>query len=133
MSPRSRLLLIVFVAATTGCHREAKLTEVLRVHSGAVDVVLLSADGALHQKDRFTIEFRSAAGGSLVNAGTVRASANMPMPEMPMLGTIDVRPADAPGRYIATGNLEMTGGWRIALEWDGPDARGAVTFVGTVE
>jgi hypothetical protein len=57
----------------------------------------------------------------------------MPMPGMPMFGTIDVRPADTPGRYTARTNLEMTGGWRIALEWDGSGGRSAVTFVGTVQ
>jgi hypothetical protein len=98
-----------------------------------VNVVLLSDDGALHQKDPFTIEFRSASSGDLVNVGTVRASATMPMPGMPMFGAIEVRPTDAPGRYTAKGNLEMTGGWRIALEWDGPAGRGAVTFTGTVQ
>jgi hypothetical protein len=98
-----------------------------------VDVVLLSADGALHQKDPFTIEFRSSAGGSLVNVGAVRASANMPMPGMPMFGTIEVRPTDVPGRFTAKGNLEMTGGWRIAINWDGPTGPGAVNFVGTVQ
>jgi hypothetical protein len=109
------------------------LKEVQRISSGAVNVVLLSDDGTLHQKDPFTIEFRSASGGDLVNVGTVHASANMPMPGMPMFGTIEVRPTDAPGRYIAKGNLEMTGGWRIALEWDGPAGRGAVNFAGTVQ
>jgi hypothetical protein len=116
-----------------GCRQAANLTEVQRVRSGAVDIVLLSRDGALHPKDPFTIEFRSAPGGELVAVGTVSASATMPMPGMPMFGTIDVRPADAPGRYTAKGNLEMTGGWRIALEWDGLTGRGAVNFTGTVQ
>ena len=127
------LLFVILVAACMGCRQAANLTEVQRVRSGAVDIVLLSRDGALHQKEPFTIEFRSAPGGELVAVGTVRASATMPMPGMPMFGTIDVRPADAPGRYTAKGNLEMTGGWRIALEWDGPTGRGAVNFTGTVQ
>lgn len=124
---------MVFVTTSTACGGDAKLTEVQRINSGAVDVVLLSRDGALHQKDPFTIEFRSAASGNLLNVGTVRASATMPMPGMPMFGNIEVRPADAPGRYTAKGNLEMTGGWRIALEWDGPAGHGAVTFTGRVQ
>jgi hypothetical protein len=107
--------------------------EVQRVKSGTMDVVLLSPDGALHQKDPFTIEFRSAAGGALVDVGTVRASANMPMPGMPMFGTIEVKRADVPGRYTAQGDLEMMGGWRIGLEWDGTAGRGAMTFTGTVQ
>jgi hypothetical protein len=126
------LPIVVFLAVSVACQRAANLTEVQRVNSGTVNVVLLSRDGVLHQKDPFTIEFR-AASGELVNVGTVRASANMPMPGMPMLGTIEIRPADAPGRYTAKGNLEMTGGWRIALEWDGPAGRGSVNFLGTVQ
>lgn len=127
------LVVFVFLAASEGCRRTANLTEVQRVSSGAVDVVLLSRDGALHQKDPFTIEFRSASSGALVNVGIVRASASMPMPGMPMFGTIEVQPADAAGRYTAKGNLEMTGGWRIALQWDGPAGRGSVNFAGTVQ
>lgn len=134
--PRVRaLLLMVFVAIAVngGCRRATNLTEVQRVNSGAVNVVLLSRDGNLHQKDPFTIEFRSASGGGLVDVGSVRASATMPMPGMPMFGSIEVRPEDAPGRYTAKGNLEMTGGWRIAIDWDGPAGRGAINFTGTVQ
>jgi hypothetical protein len=108
------------------------LTEVQRVKSGAVEIVLLSHDGVLHLKDPFTIEFRSASGGNLMNVGSVHASATMPMPGMPMFGSIEIRPTNAPGRYTANGKLEMAGGWRIALEWDGPAGRGAVNFSGTV-
>ena len=133
VSAAGTLLFVILVAACMGCRQAANLTEVQRIRSGAVDIVLLSRDGALHQKDPFTIEFRSAPGGKLVAMGTVRANATMPMPGMPMFGTIDVRPADEPGRYTAKGNLEMTGGWRIALEWDGATGRGAVNFTGTVQ
>ena len=120
------------MAASVACQHTANLTEVQRVSSGAINVVLLSRDGVLHQKDPFTIEFRSAS-GELFNVGSVRASANMPMPGMPMFGTVEVQAADVPGRYTAKGNLEMTGGWRIALEWDGPAGRGSVNFLGTVQ
>jgi len=87
----------------------------------------------LHQKDPFTIEFRSVTRRNLLEMGSVRASASMPMPGMPMFGNIEVRPADTPGRYTARGNLQMTGGWRIALTWDGPAGRGTVNFPGTVQ
>jgi len=133
MSPASKLVLVVALAFSVGCQSPTKLTEVQRVNSGAVDIVVLSPDGALHQKDPFTIEFRAAGRSTLVDVGTVRASANMPMPGMPMFGTIDVKPGDAPGRYVAKGNLDMAGGWRIALEWDGPGGRGSVNFAGTVQ
>jgi hypothetical protein len=98
-----------------------------------VDIVLLSRDGALHQKDSFSIEFRSISGGNLLDVGAVRANASMPMPGMPMLGSIEVRPTKSPGRYTASNNLDMAGGWRIALEWDGPGGRGAVNFAGAVQ
>jgi hypothetical protein len=127
------LALLSVIAATSGCQDAARLKEIQRVKSGAMDIVLLSPDGALHQKDPFTIEFRSTEGGNLLNVGTVRASASMPMPGMPMFGTFEVQPAGTPGRYTAKGNLEMTGGWRIALEWDGPAGRGAITFVGAFQ
>jgi hypothetical protein len=126
-------LIVVLLTIDGACQRAANLMEVQRVRSGVLDVVLLSRDGSLHQKDTFAIEFRAASGSGLVNVGTVRANATMPMPGMPMFGTIDVRPADTPGRYTARTNLEMTGGWRIALEWDGSGGRSAVTFVGTVQ
>ena len=139
MFPRSswaRVIQALFVAVVTacvGCRETIKPTEVQRIKSGAVDIVLLSRDGALHQKDPFTIEFRSAPGGDLLDVGVVRASATMPMPGMPMFGSIEVRPTDVPGRYTAQGSLEMAGGWRIALEWEGPAGRGKVDFAGTVQ
>src|SRR5262245_53234826 len=110
-------LAIVICAACGG----TGLKEIQRVGSGSLDIVMLSRDGSLHQRDVFTIEFQAASGGNLVNVGTVRASATMPMPGMaPMFGSIDVRATDTPGRYTATGSLDMAGGWRISLEWDGP-------------
>jgi len=127
------LVVSVVIVLVAGCRRAANLREGQRISSGTVSVVLLSSDGVLHQKDPFTIEFRAMTGGELVNVDTVRASATMPMPGMPMFGSIDVRPGNAPGRFTAKGNLEMTGGWRIALEWDGPARRGAVTFAATVQ
>jgi len=129
----SRALVVILLAACAACRPEAKLAEIQRVRSGDMDIVLLSQDGALHQKDSFTIEFRSISGGNLVDVGTVRANARMPMPGMPMLGSIEVRPTKSAGRYTASNNLDMAGGWRIALEWDGPGGRGAVNFAGAVQ
>lgn len=133
LSHRIAALFVVLVAACVGCRPETKLTEVQRIRSGDIDIVVLSQDGVLHQKDSFTIEFRSSAGRNLLDVGTVRANASMPMPGMPMLGSIEIRPAKAAGRYTANTNLDMAGGWRIALEWDGPAGRGAVNFAGTVQ
>jgi hypothetical protein len=110
------------------------MTELQRVRSGDLDVLVLSEHEALrHGTDAFTIEFRSAADGHLVDVGTVRASATMPMPGMPMFGTIDVQRTDVAGRYVASGQFDMAGTWRLSVEWDGPTGRGSVSFAGTVQ
>ena len=130
-------LLVTMALAAAGCRRAtdaAHLTELQRVKSAMIDVVLLSDHDALrHGKDTFIIEFRSTSGGSLVDVGTVRASANMAMPGMPMFGNIQVQRTDVPGRYAANGELEMAGTWRMAVEWDGPAGHGSVRFSGTVQ
>ena len=110
------------------------LTELERAKSGTLQVVLLSDHDALrHGKDTFFIEFRADPGGTLMDVGTVKATASMPMPGMPMFGGIDVRHSDLPGRYAATGEFSMAGRWRIAVEWDGPAGRGSVSFSGSVQ
>jgi len=107
-----------------------QLTEIVRVRSGDVDVVLLSRGVALKQgDDSVMIEFRRASDGALVDVGTVKGSATMPMAGMaPMFGRIDVQPADVPGRYTATTDLSMAGEWRLAIEWSGPAGSGSATL-----
>jgi len=115
------------------CGGQAPLNEIQRVKSGALDIVLLSPhDGLRHGKDDFTIEFRS--NGNLVDAGTVRANATMPMPGAPMFGSIDVSRTAVTGRYMASGQFDMAGTWRLTVDWDGGAAgKGSVTFPGTVQ
>jgi copper/silver efflux system protein len=108
-------------------------TTVTQVRSGDFTVVLLSPAGTLHQgRNTFTIEFRSA-GGSLVDVGTVRAAANMPMPGMVMSGGLEVSRTSVPGRYQATAEFGMAGAWQMTVEWDGPAGRGSVNFQGPVQ
>ena len=128
------MLLVFATAVAYACaNGTAKLTELQRVRSGTLDVVVLSPREALvHGKDAFVIEFRSAAGGGLVDVGNVRGSAGMPMPGMPMFGSLDVQRTDIPGRYNANGDFSMAGTWRLTVEWEGPAGRGSVTFPGTV-
>lgn len=127
---------IVAAVLAGACGRGASgtnLKEVQRVKSGDVEIVLLSEDGALNQgKEAFVIEFRKPD-GSLVDAGTVRTSANMPMPGMTMPGNVHVEQADVPGRYRATADFGMAGGWQMKLEWNGPGNQGSVSFEGTVQ
>ena len=130
-------VIFIMAAAAAGCSRAAdttNLTELQRVRSGTVDVVLLSPRDALrHGKDTFFVEFRSTPDGTLIDAGNVRATANMPMPGMAMFGNIEVQPTSVPGRYAANSEFEMAGTWRMAIEWDGPSGKGSVTFSGTVQ
>ena len=69
------------------------------------------------------IEFRKPD-GSLVDVGTVTTSANMPMPGMTMPGSVQVDRSDVPGRYSATGDFGMAGGWQMKIEWNGPAGQG---------
>jgi len=123
----------VLALATIACGQNTKLTELQRVRSGSLDVVLLSpGDGLRHGRDTFAIEFRSSGDGALVDAGEVRASATMPMPSMPMLGSITVRRTNVAGRYEADGQFEMAGTWRITIEWNGAAGKGSATIAGSV-
>ena len=110
------------------------MTELQRVSSGPVDVVLLSPRRALrHGTDTFTIEFRSTSVGTLVDAGDVRVSANMPMPGMAMFGNVDVRRTAVAGRYAADARFDMAGTWRMTISWGGPGEQGSVSITGAVQ
>ena len=123
-------LVLAIIALQLGCGGggvPAKLTELQRVKSGGLDIILLSPRDALqHGKDTFIIEFR--ANGNLVDVGTVRATASMPMPGMAMFGSVDIQRTDVAGRYVASGQFEMAGTWRMALEWEGSAGKGSLTF-----
>jgi hypothetical protein len=128
------LLAVVSGAAASGCGRSTTpLTQLQSARSGALEVVLLSDHDAIrHGKDTFVVEFKSAD-GSLVDVGTVRASASMPMGGAPMFGSIDVQRTGVPGRYAAASDFSMAGTWRLNVEWDGPAGRGSVGFSGNVQ
>jgi hypothetical protein len=112
---------------------DSSMVEIQRAKAGDLDIVLLSEDGALNQgNETFVIEFRKPD-GTLQDAGTVTTSANMSMPGMTMPGNVQVAPADVPGRYRATGNFGMAGGWRMQIGWNGPAGQGSVTVDGTVQ
>jgi hypothetical protein len=110
------------------------MTEVQRIRSSDLDIVLLSSDGVLNKgEESFTIEFRRTGDGALVDVGTVTPLANMPMPGMPMSGNMLVERSDVAGRYRASGNFGMAGMWQMRLEWNGPAGQGSVSFDGTVQ
>jgi hypothetical protein len=131
MAPvRLALLLAVVAAACQPDRAGERSTEVDRVRSGDIDVVLLSDRPALKQgPHNATIEFRRTSDGALVDVGTVRATATMPMAGMPpMVGSIDVRGGSTPGRYTAASDLTMAGEWQVSIEWDGPAGRGSASL-----
>lgn len=129
------LVFIALILTTAACGKPAgsDQIELQRVHSGDLDVVLLSSDGALtHGKDTFTLEFRR--GDTLVDVGTVKAGASMVMAGMaPMLGSVFLDRGDVPGRYKAETDLSMSGGWQLKIEWDGPAGKGSASLQATAE
>jgi YtkA-like len=128
-------LLVSAVVAPAACGGSGgKLTELQRVKSGNVDIVLLSPRDAIkHGQDSFVIEFRSAD-GALVDVGDVKASATMPMPGAPMFGTLDVRKSAAAGRYDVDATFDMAGTWRTTIQWQGgPGGSGSATLSANVQ
>ena len=104
------------------------------VRAGDLDIGLLSPTGTLRQgRNSFTFEFRRTGTTTLVDVGTVRVSANMPMPGMVMSGGLQVTPTGVPGRYAATAEFGMAGAWQMAIEWNGPAGHGSVNFQGGVQ
>ena len=104
------------------------------VHARDLDIALLSPTGTLRQgRNSFTFEFRRTGTTTLVDVGSVRASANMPMPGMVMSGGLQVTPTGVPGRYAATAEFGMAGSWQMAIEWNGPAGQGSVNFQGGVQ
>jgi Cu(I)/Ag(I) efflux system membrane protein CusA/SilA len=109
-------------------------TVIQTVRAGNLDVVVLSESGALRTgRNAFAIEFRRAGTETLVDAGRVRASANMTMPGMVMSGNLQVIPSGVAGRYAATAEFGMAGSWPMTVEWDGPAGKGSVSFQGGVQ
>ncbi|HVG71918.1 MAG TPA: FixH family protein [Vicinamibacterales bacterium] len=127
------IALLSLVSCRGPATTDSDMIELQRVRSNGVDVVLLSNDGTLsHGKDTFTVEFRR--GDQLVDVGTVKAGATMPMAGLPdMLGSVFLEPGDAPGRYTAETDLGMSGGWKLKLDWDGPAGRGTAAFDVTLD
>ena len=126
------VLLIVVVVMGCGGEPDADMTELQRLKSGDMDVVVLaSGDSLEHGTGEFFIEFRS--NGILTDVGDVRASSTMPMPGMPMFGSIDVQRTEVAGRYRAMSEFSMVGTWQIAIEWNAPEGRRSVSFAGSVQ
>ena len=107
--------------------------ELQRTKAGGLELVLLSPSDALSQGKGFAIlEFHDGS-GSLVDVGTVKVAATMPMAGMsPMIGGSEVKPTPAPGRYEIVTDFGMAGTWQLAVDWDGPKGHGSARMPGTV-
>jgi copper/silver efflux system protein len=104
------------------------------VPAGDLEILVRAPGGVLRQgRNAFTIEFRRAGENALVDVGTVRASANMPMPGMVMPGGAQVEATGTAGRYAVTAEFGMAGAWQMAVSWEGPAGRGSVNFEGAVQ
>ena len=104
------------------------------VRSGDVEILLRAPDRVFRQgRNSFTVEFRSAQSHSLVDAGSVRASANMTMPGMVMSSGMQLQRSETPGRYMGTADFGMSGAWQFAIDWDGSAGRGSTSFEGKVQ
>lgn len=127
--------LIVFCLAGCGRRADPALTELTRATSGAIEIRLLSGTSAIKSgKDLVFLEFRTGADQRLVDVGTVKVSATMPMAGMgPMIGGTAVQGTSVAGRYAVETDLGMAGSWQIRLEWDGGPAPGSVSLLARVQ
>ena len=135
------LLALSVLGATLSSCRQAPpleapgLKELQRAAAGDMNVVMLaSADALKSGKDTAFLEFRSGADQRLVDVGTVKVSATMPMQGMaPMMGSMFVHKTETTGRYLIDTDLGMIGTWQIGVEWDGPAGTGKVMMSGAVQ
>ena len=124
-------LVFALVLALAGCRQAQEPaigTELQKVRAGDVDVVLLAEAPSLKhgEDDSFTIEFRRTGSDALVDVGTVKVAATMPMPGMPsMKANAEAIPTGIPGRYTVKSHLTMTGTWDFGVEWQGPAGNGS--------
>jgi YtkA-like len=124
---------IVFavIVAVAACQSQAPATagtEIQKVQAGDLDVVLLAPSTSLKQgaDDAFTVEFRRSGSNTLIDVGTVKVSATMPMAGMPaMKANASAMPTGTPGRYTVNSHLTMAGTWNFAVEWHGPAGSGS--------
>jgi len=132
MAWKASLVFAVVLAAAACQHQEqtpaATGTQLQKVQAGDVDVVLLAPATSLKhgEDDSFTLEFRRTGSDALVDVGTVKVAATMPMAGMPpMMASVEATPSGTPGRYTVKSHLTMAGTWNLGVEWQGPAGHGS--------
>jgi YtkA-like len=117
------ILTLLFFSCSRG---GGDLKLVQQQQSGDYKVAILSETGTIQLGNRpFTLEFRKATDDQLVDVGTVTVAPVMEMAGMaPMMASTQVTPSGTAGRYTATGNLTMSGRWKVDVKFgDGQVAR----------
>ena len=110
-----------------------ELTELQRVQSGNIEVVLLAPTAALKQTRNYcTLEFRTGTDRHLLDVGTVKVRTTMTMEGEPMDGAVTDVKRVGTGRYEVQMVMAMTGTWRIGIDWDGAAGQGSATFEAVV-
>jgi hypothetical protein len=133
----NRVLPLLFALLCASCGYTTsigtELTEIQRVQSGNIEVVLLATGDALKQTRNYcTLEFRDGSDRHLVDVGTVTVQTTMTMDGQPMDGAVtDVRGV-ATGRYEVQMVMAMTGTWRIVVAWAGSGGQGSAMFEAVV-
>jgi hypothetical protein len=129
------IAVVAMAVVVSACNRtpQGSMKEMQRAKAGNLELVLLGTSDALPQGKGFAIlEFHDAS-GSLVDVGTVKVNATMPMAGMaPMISGSEVKPTPAPGRYELATDFSMAGSWQLTVEWDGPKGHGTARMPGTV-
>jgi len=106
-----------------------ELTELQRVQSGNIEVVLLAPTDALKQTRNYcTLDFRTGADHHLIDVGTITVRTTMTMEGQPMDGFVTEAKRVGTGRYEVQMVMAMTGTWRIGIDWDGASGQGSATF-----
>jgi hypothetical protein len=133
----SRLLLLAAVAilaltctnCAPGAGGDPTMTEVQRVRSGSLDVVLLARTDALRQtRNDCALEFRTGTDHHPVDVGTVRVRTTMSMEGVPMSGFVTDVKRVATGRYELEIVMAMAGTWQISVDWEGAAGTGSAMF-----
>jgi copper/silver efflux system protein len=134
-SPATLVVVAVCVVATAvawyvvdrpGAAPAERVVRTLAV--GELSASLRSESGTLTRgRNRFWIEFRDVQ-GQLSDAGEVHLSAAMSMPGMVMNGGVEVLRTSTAGRYLASGEFQMSGVWQMTLQWSGPARPGSTSF-----
>ena len=110
------LCLFVLAVAFFGCST-SDLKIVTSQKTDNYKIVLLSQSGSIKEgAGQFYLEFYDS-GNQLVDVGTVRIRAEMPMPGMPMVNEAKVETTDSPGRYIVEYIMTMSGTWTLNIQF----------------